>query len=75
MKHPQDETEIVMVGKWRNGFEKNVDFFPERLRNLNGKTLRATSFNFPPYNFEVTDSDGKFLYNDGAEVRIHIFYF
>ena len=73
MRNPRDESEVVMVGKWRgskfHGFDNEVpDFFPERLRNLNGKALKATSFNFPPYNFEVKDSNGDFLYNDGAEV-------
>ena len=31
------------------------------MRNLNGKTLTATSFDFPPYNFPVKDGDGNVI--------------
>ena len=47
-----------------------IDFFPERLKDLNGKTLTATSFDFPPYNYPLKDTSGKIKGWDGAEYRL-----
>ena len=44
--------------------------FTKRLTNLNGKTLTATSFDFPPYNYQVKDKDGNAKGWDGAEYRL-----
>ena len=37
---------------------------------MNGKTLTATSFDFPPYNYQVKDKDGNAKGWDGAEYRL-----
>ena len=29
------------------------DLFPDKLKNFNGRVLRATSFNFPPYTYQA----------------------
>ena len=60
----------MIIDKWRNGFNEEIDYFPERLRDFRGKTLRATSFDFPPYNYRVFDSDGNYLRHEGAEYRL-----
>ena len=30
MRNAQDEDEVLLVDKWRNGFNKDLDFFPRR---------------------------------------------
>ena len=71
LRDPANEKTILLADKFRNGkFSPNSVFFPKRLTTFNGITLQATSFDFPPYNFRVFDSNGEFLKQDGAELRI-----
>lgn len=58
MRSPQNEDIVLLVDKYRLNFSSEIDFFPKRLLNLNGKILRATSFDFPPYNFRVNNEKG-----------------
>ena len=70
MRNSKNEDEVLLIDKWRNGFNQDLDFFPKRLANLNGKTLKSTSFDFPPYNYPIKDGNGNVMGWDGAEYRV-----
>ena len=70
IRNSKNEDEVLLIDKWRNGFDDNLDFFPKRLANLNGKTLKSTSFDFPPYNYPIKDGNGNIMGWDGAEYRL-----
>ena len=49
-RDPKDESKLTLMNIWKNGrFMFQANIFPSnRLRNLKGKTLRATSFERAP---------------------------
>ena len=61
---------MTLIGHW-NGSDlscRTTSMFPRnRLSNLSGKSLRASSFEFRPYTYVVDTVDGVTLY-DGVEV-------
>ena len=71
MRNSKNEDEVLLIDKWRNGFNQDLDFFPKRLANLNGKTLKSTSFDFPPYNYPIKDGNGNVM---GVYERVFTFF-
>ena len=63
---------LHLVGKWdeygTNYVSRDI-FQNSNLRNLNGKKLLATSFEYKPYTYSIDNNlNGKSSY-DGVEVR------
>ena len=70
VRDPSENGHLTMIGSW-NGSHLNCrtnNMFPrDRLSNLLGKTIKASSFEHKPYTYLVNTVDGKPVY-DGLEV-------
>ena len=72
IRSPRENGDLQLIGKW-NGSEINcrtINMYPkDRLSNLFGKTLRASSFEYKPYTYVIDTIDGNPVY-DGVEVSM-----
>ena len=50
----EDEGSLILINIWKNGkyLLDNQVFPKDRLSNFNGKVIKATSFNHPPFNYK-----------------------
>lgn len=70
VRDPKENGKLQLIGNW-NGQLLNcrtMSMFPrDRLSNLFGKALKASSFEYSPYTYIVDTVDGDIVY-DGVEV-------
>ena len=59
-RDPETEAELSLINFLQNGqlvFDQNEVFPPNRLQNFHGQTLKATSFQFPPFCYKDNPND------------------
>ena len=56
------ETKLKIFNIWENGslYWKNVKMFPNRMQNLAGRVLKATSFEYRPFIYKENPGDKKY---------------
>ena len=61
-RDPETETKLKIMNIWKNGilYWKNQKLFPNRMQNLAGRVLIATSFEYSPFIYKVNPEDEKF---------------
>ena len=61
-RDPETETELKIMNIWKNGifYWKNKKLFPDRMQNLAGRVLTATSFEYSPFIYKENPEDEKF---------------
>ncbi|XP_028040690.1 probable glutamate receptor isoform X2 [Bombyx mandarina] len=63
----------IILDRWyscTNHFENNVYLFPNNLKNLNGKTMKISTFIYKPYVLLDVDTAVAPLGRDGIEIRM-----
>ena len=61
-RDPETETKLKIMNIWKNGilYWKNQKLFPNRMQNLAGRALIATSFEYSPFIYKENPEDEKF---------------
>ena len=61
-RDPETETKLKIMNIWKNGifYWKNKKLFPDRMQNLAGRVLTATSFEYSPFIYKENPEDEKF---------------
>lgn len=65
------ERELIVLDVWRSesqSFEKKTNLFPDKVSNLQGRTVKMATFNYKPYSiFEFDENNNTIV--DGTEYR------
>lgn len=60
--------EILDIWRKDKGFEKGIDLYPYKIKNMYGRTVRLSMIDYTPYAVVVNES-GKIIF-DGVETRV-----
>lgn len=56
-RNPEDENAITLINQWSGEFMRPAPVFPKnRYRTYNGRTLKATSFNYEPFIRKINET-------------------
>lgn len=66
-----DNSELIILDVWSSesrSFEKKANLFPDKVSNMQGRTIKMATFNYKPYSiFELDENNNTVV--DGTEYR------